>query len=146
MARGYPDFFGYSVFPFYGTWLLDFCNGVGILNAANADIHTLTHKAVIMGGTFEITYVTFDPSQNTMVLTIDGTTILTASAEQFRTYNQSQQGDDLFYCTHYNPESKIQVLSITPGISFGYEFKINMANATGAQFIVNGYLYYTNVL
>lgn len=134
------------MFPFYGTWLLDFANGVGVLNATDEDIHTLTHKSVIMGGVLEITYFTFDPSQNTITMRIDGTDIFTGSAEQLLTYNQKTKDDELFYCTFYDPNSMIQVISLTPGISFGYDFNINMANATGAQFIVNGYLYYTKVL
>ncbi len=53
MAKGYPDFFGFSMFPYYGTTNVIYRNaGVGPLDFI--DVMNLTLKGVCIGGYINI--------------------------------------------------------------------------------------------
>ena len=71
MAKGYPDFFGTSIWPKYGTPIVTMVHGVVIASGASPDLITITANGVLFDLRVEIVGLS-DLQWTRVSLSIDG--------------------------------------------------------------------------
>jgi len=142
VARGYPDFFGYSVFPFWGVHqiqgMLWGVVGVGL----NQDIFLLSLKGVVRGGSFTLD-LPDDPSNIGITLTIDGNVFGAFFLDTLLRYNFLSRDTSVFYLLHYDSDAQKYTIVLTPDISFGTEYRVNVLNAGAVNVNVFGSVIYS---
>lgn len=74
MARGYPDFFGMSVFPQYGPFQVESATGINCPNAATTQVIALAGKGVTYGGYLHLNLAQQSKNQMAVDITLDGNT------------------------------------------------------------------------
>ncbi|MBD3390735.1 MAG: hypothetical protein GF410_01855 [Chitinivibrionales bacterium] len=83
MAKGYPDWFGYSLFPKYGTVTTISVDNV-VPVADWTEIVALTGKGQIFGGALDITNLNTNRNAAAEIrVQLDGTTILNTDLRSF---------------------------------------------------------------
>jgi len=123
MAKGYPDFFGYSIFPQYGAPKI--YEGSIAAQPANTwdDLVVINAKGRILSGYFGA-YTVGDEANARFKLTVDADEWEMYSFEgMFRT--SLVKGVNFpIQCTHYNDVAGLYRFSIQPELSFVTLFKI----------------------
>jgi len=143
MARGYPDFFGVSIFPWYGAYLLS-AEITPIGAGLTVDTFVLNHKAVIMGGYFELNTV---PDLNNVNVNVfcDGTSMIDLPLITWITYNLTTPDGSLLYLIRDDREHDYVMWGINQGVSIGQSFHIQVVNLTANPITAAGRLFYANI-
>jgi len=145
MARGYPDFFGYSVFPYYGDLLEQDPMVAAVLAGDTETIFSLTHKGVVLGG-----YLYIDDSINwlwiNLRLTVDSSELISFSIESFLGINLISCPGVPINILALDMEAKGAILAFTPQISFSTEYKVEIINASVDDLVIGGGLIYTKIV
>jgi len=145
MAKGYPDYFGYSMFPFYGAPVkIDGATGL-IISTGTGNLFNVTVKGSILSGWIGVNSVDLD-SLIHMYLTIDGVEMFQTTLSSMLQNNLTKEGESLIYLTRYEPETGYYALAISKGISFSSQFKLDIYNDTTGNAFGVGILYYNNVI
>ena len=128
MARGYPDFFGHSVFPYFGpTNIID---DAGFCTGAFDQIINLTGKGVFLGATV---YINDNDDPPTGIFEI---AIRVDGGDNFRL--RTFRLDDQYYGwnfpsmgreVYWNLETREYVYLIDREISFGVSFEVLLGAA-----------------
>jgi hypothetical protein len=130
MARGYPDFFGSSVFPGYGSplsvvTLAHVINAGDDYNAVDLACKGSTGPGFIMLADC----VTIDDIA--VRVTIDGVLHFLIGLDNFFNILSPIDRNHPLALTYLNREAQRVVLSIAPGIPFGQTFVITVGNGLG---------------
>lgn len=128
MARGYPDYFGYSMFPYYGA-LLDM-DDTGVLAAgAFVDTLALAHKGMIRGG-----YLHFwggAPAINLeLTITPDGNNLGMHAVSTWMNNGWTKPEGNALYLTFYNDATQHFMLSFVPGFPFDISYSLRIENTS----------------
>ena len=128
MARGYPDYFGYSMFPSYGN-LLELEDGFGIAAGETITIMELNHKGMICGG-----YIRLEgdiPLNNYLIIPhIDGVAHVDFLAITHYNYGLHLPDGHMFYVSYLNNVDNEVVFSMSPGFPFGVSLAITIQNTS----------------
>ena len=144
MARGYPDFFGFSVFPQYGPFTEEHGAPVDILAGNTRDFFELTAKGVIYDGYHRI-YSCADPSNILINVTVDGDLIPSVSPDVLLRYNLTSEGDYLISLKEYNPELGEYIVALRRGTTFSGTFKTTIINDSAGDITVISILQWANL-
>ena len=145
MARGYPDFFGYSVFPYSGINTFQPVL-VGHIDAPGAeDIFSINVKGIVRGGFFSLQDAE-SPQIITIDATVDGVAIGGWRLDLMRGFNIQEPDLSLTYFSVYNPDLSFYALGITPEVSFGQDYSVRVQNLGAVEVIVQGALFYTWII
>jgi len=145
MARGYPDFFGYSVFPGPGIGASNIGGVVNIAPAATETLVELLVKGNIFGG-----YLYGDDlgpnGLYTIRLTIDGVNVEDCILNNLYLLNQYQDGGFLFALYYYNVEDNDWSIRVTEKVSFGFQYRLECINNDANAVNITTNLYYYRVV
>lgn len=147
MARGYPDFFGYSVFPYYGGFFYDqdsgnLASGVGFTEILRLDTKAVCHRLLLFG-TVAAAFL------NCRVqVTIDGEQFGPESIDNLLGYGVFGDKDMLLNIMYRVNNITNQYFGVRIGneISFGQSFVVEMENTTGVNMQWLTYLTYHKVI
>lgn len=143
MARGYPDYFGYSMFPYYGDLSLDDSGNVFVAAGDRDPIFELKLKGQIAGGRFYIQNLV-SPTLCRFILTVDGIEIMNWSVDDFIHYAVGNAGS-IIKAVYYNDVETIFNSSYIKDYSFGNQLKMEVDNGMAVIATVQSRLYYYNV-
>jgi hypothetical protein len=145
MARGYPDFFGYSIFPWFGVNHSQEVLTALILSGVIADVFNLPYKGVIKGGFLEFS-LGDGAGFVTLSLSVDGDTVFAFTLEYMRNKALVQSGSHLVFLKKYDPDALLFTVGFTPDISFGQEYILTAQPTGAANLAVAGELLYTRII
>ena len=145
MAKGYPDFFGYSVFPFLGVYQSQ-VQQIDVLAAfATGDIFSVTGKIIIRGGRVRCLYVPATMRFQYYEIIVDGVVVQTLYPQTMVQSNLTNFEDNIMIIREYREIQGYTTVVLTSEISVLESF-ILRAISTGANILgIAGELYYCNV-
>jgi len=138
MARGYPDFYGISIFPKYGSPTIDPAVLINCPNAATTQVFYVAGKGRIYGGSLRLVLAVGFPVACQLALLVDGVLHNTWSLSQLLEYNFTQFPDFLVHLTEYNREDDIYVLTFRDNVSFQISVEVQVINNTGGAVTATG--------
>ena len=144
MARGYPDYFGYSVFPYYGDLLNQDQLIDDILIGDTETVFELNHKGVIMGGEL-VLQSTDSPPVEWIIITIDGSEILNKLTSDFYRLNLTEQGNSIISLSTYNIDEFYRCYLFARQTTFSTHFLIQVTAGPTSNIHIHGYLNYTAI-
>lgn len=127
MARGYPDFFGYSIFPGLGTASKSESALVACPAGLTTQIFELLLKGSVIGG-WIYGNVAGGVNEHQLLLTIDGVELARIDIWTALYANEIQDEGFLFPITLWNLEDNVEQVRIAEQISFGYQYKLELDN------------------
>jgi len=145
MAKGYPDFFGYSVFPFLGVYQSQ-VQQIAVLAAfATGDIFSVTGKMIVRGGAVRCLYVPATMIFHQFQIIVDGAVVHTIDPREMLNRNITNFEDNIIIIREYRQIQGYITVALTSEISVLESF-ILRAVSTGANILgIAGELYYCNV-
>jgi len=146
MAKGYPDFFGFSTFPWYGTTARDYADLGPLATGAEHVINSLVGRGCVLGGTAFI--FTGAPMGDDLScrLYIDGALVFDEPMSYLYHYNMQRNLDSLVYLLYYAQGLQVAFVSISTNLTYMTSFDFRIYNNTGAGMNVESSLYHTTIL
>jgi len=141
MAKGYPDFFGFSMFPYYGP--IYEAHDTGTAPSGGSDtIVSVTSKGVLRAGWINCTDTDWDTSSHIDIVA-DGQTV-------FQLFFETKPDLDKAYglrvpmqWTHFSKVSGVFRAHLTVDISFQSSIALEVAQPIGASALtVYGQVFY----
>ncbi len=132
MARGYPDFFGYSIFPKYGT--AELANSFGAIGsgAGEGDMLSITGKGKLLSGFIRIimggVWV-----NNTINVYIDGIQVTTFSITDWHNYSFIHLTSAPIFLSYYNNADLYFFFIPNDNVTYGVSFRVGLVNTSGAN-------------
>ena len=143
MPRGYPDYFGQSIFPKYGVFTKE--NGTTTIAALSTDtVIKVTDKGRTYGARLHIDE-SFDVSNCVFRLVIDGTIVYDTTPAVSLKHNITEEGQAPFYLRRYDSIDNSYTLCLSKDITFEQSLEITFQNVTANSVDVEYYLYYAKV-
>lgn len=144
MGRGYPDYFGYSMFPTYGKMLRDNLPTTNIPNGSTLEAFSISSKSILQGGFIGISGSSNSP--NIFIrITIDGDVAVYQALDIMYLYNLAKMDCSLVYLLTYSPITTVYSVGFKRLIPVEYEYKIEIVNNTAYTLTVFGDLNYSNI-
>lgn len=141
MSKGYPDFFGYSMFPAYGKMSQDNLPITGITTGDTLEAFNFNNKAVIQGG-----YIGIDGSTNSpfikIRITIDGSSVFYSGLNIMFAYQLLKSESSLCYLLNYSPAYEQYAIGFKEQITVESDYKVEIVNTSGDTLTVRGDLNY----
>ena len=144
MAKGYPDFFGHSVFPQLGSFINESEGPDVIANGDTHDVFSISGKGCVYDGYHRI-YLCTDFSLTSVRLTIDGVASQWAALDTLLEYRFTQEGEYIYTLQQYCPEDQQAIIAIRDEITFATDFKSEIRNLTGFNISAVSVFYYAKV-
>jgi len=144
MAKGYPDFFGYSVFPQFGIYQVEEKGATVIPAGDSVTVFDVEGKGTIYGG-----YMFFGKTDITglitLSLTIDGFTVILPSIKTMLEAGWIGGLDLPFIVTEVNDAIPSYTVIVQANITFAEQFKITASANVTADASVNGKLFWAKL-
>jgi len=141
MARGYPDFFGYSVFSRPGNQTIHVTGNKNVAAGIEWDLITVAGRGSLIGGWIEGGTTTTPGSQWIMIY-VEGNLIESNSINTMLTYGESYDDGLLMGLNAYIPEIPVWEMRFTEGFVFNTELKIAFWNNSAGPITVNSGIWY----
>jgi len=143
MAKGYPDFFGFSTYPWYGAITRDYAERPNLATGAEHSIHAIAAKGVCLGGQFSVVLLNLNPDGVSPRLYVDGNLIFDEDLEEMFALNLTNNLDAPVYLMRYSSDLRNMALSISTNMNFNTSFALNVENLSGGNVTIYSSLYYT---
>jgi len=138
MAKGYPDFFGFSIFPQYGSFQFDVIN-VNVPNLVNTELVAVAGKGVTHSGIIEVSGTDLSLTDYFTVV-VDSTLIQYVDIEDIFPGGFTTVKDYPMTCSYWRYSDEKYKFKINSGITFRDSFAIWMVQVSGAAATVAGWL------
>jgi len=142
MAKGYPDYFGQSIWPKYGTMFRQGVISPVIIPGATGDIFSLSRKAIAYGGVIECLGLNVDVFDIVVRVQIDGSLIIQRTPNNMMDYGETGESLSPVTLSVYNKTELRFSLQVQRDISFMTNFRIYLTNTSVANLGFGGGLYY----
>ena len=146
MAKGYPDFFGFSTFPWYGTTARDYADLGPLATGAEHVINSLVGRGCVLGGTAYIMGGNPLHIDLSCRLYIDGLLVFDETIFNLHYYNMQRNLDSLVYLLYYAQGLQVAYVSISTNLTYMSSFDFRIYNNIGAGINVESSLYHTIIL
>ena len=145
MAKGYPDFFGFSTFPQFGKMLYTNINANCPGGGITTDVLSIAGKGRTYTGYFSVSLgVTNGVSFNVRVV-IDGQTYRMNNIRTDFTANIASVPDALLRLVYYVETGGSCFYTIAKDWTFAQSFIIQVTNGTGVASAVFGEFHYASI-
>lgn len=126
MARGYPDYFGQSIFPRYGDTIpVDY--GVTATAHATTQLLSLTDKGFLLSASIEINGLG-DNWSDFIKITVDGQDIPHESFSELYEQNIIHENDFIMWLTCYDINTQRYAISIIRNLQFQESLVVSYVN------------------
>ncbi len=147
MSKGYPDFFGYSIFPNYGNFQLTDSGAVIIPADSWGTIFNISAKGKIYSGYVGIQDLGLADTATIIArLTVDGDVMFSRSLDDLLNHGFVGDLDIPFSLTYYSKVNNFFVVTFPLDITFANSYKLEYFTDASAQIFVHGYLNWSRVL
>lgn len=136
MARGYPDFFGYSTFPKYGQIVLCAEESGGIGAGVTDIMFQANFKGRTYGGLFDLTCTLHAPANYTPYVIVDGVTFQSYSIQHLLNNSYNQEIGLVLQLVNYNVGDIVYSFLIKPDYTFDTHIEIGLANTSAGGLVV----------
>jgi len=126
MPRGYPDFFGFSVFAFYGAIRHSGFIAIPTPGVVETVLFTITGKGRIWGGWWNVFHATNLAAQ-TVRIYLDGVLVCSVATTAPMVYGYDKAPGNMLYGTYYRAvDNPVAHGLFVPDQTFGqtWEFRI----------------------
>ena len=144
MARGYPDFFGRSIYPKYGVLQRHEAAFMGILPGATQTILNVTAQGTT-GPSYLYATGIGDLSLLVPICYIDGARLTYRSIAVMVSENNSKGEDYVFFLRRWEPASHKVYVYLTPYINFTGSYRVDLWNQSAANVDCDMYFNYYSV-
>ena len=145
MPRGYPDFFGFSTFPYFGPVELQHRMNSPVAGGGRELEFELLTKSIIRAGYLHITGQDA-PITGILDLSIDDLpgwfTISLAALRESFIYHKEW----FFYLTEYSPVDELYTIAFRGDTTIGQTFRLYYENGGAGAATLDGYLWYTEII
>lgn len=145
MARGYPDFFGFSIFPFYGVLYRTPVAAIGPILNVETDLVEITGKGILTAG--QITGVDVAINANPwLAIYVDGGEVFATTMEGLYAGGWLPGVKQLMVLNYKAVADRTRIVHFPLQIPFGQSLRITCRDnaAVGVNFVA--YLYYYQIL
>ena len=144
MASGYPDFFGLSVFPNYGSSTYK-QGGVPVSGAVSQQIFAISGKGILIGGIVYIDDTDFDDDALFYVL-VDSQYLPVITVADYLKYNLYESSKVPLAMLYYNPSIGRVCFSFSLSLTFQSVIGLYVIPNSAGVYSVNYLVYYTPIL
>ena len=141
MARGYPDYFGQSMWPKYGAPLMDSAEGIGIANLATETLHSIAAQGVLYDLTVQILGGSSIEGA-VFYLKIDGEEITRWVASSLYERFYQITGSEVIVVEMIDFETRTMIVRLRRELPFHSSVVLTVYNGTGDTVLVRSYLVY----
>jgi len=145
MAKGYPDFFGFSIFPQYGSFSVEDLPVEIIADGDNFDIINVLGKGVVHSGDLTLS-CDGNPLGISIQISIDGQDLAQEAPPWLLRHGFGPGVDTPIICTEYDPSQGRYTIVLHTNVSFVTSFIVNVKNNSGENCVTYGYLYWSKVV
>jgi len=145
MSRGYPDFFGFSTFPYFGPVELQHRMTSPVAGGGRELEFELTTKSIIRGGYLHITGQD-DPLTGLLDLSIDDVPGWWTSSLAALRESVVEHKEWFLYLTEYAPVDEIYTIAFRGDTTIGQTFRLYYENGGAGAADLDGYLWYTEII
>ena len=146
MAKGYPDFFGFSSFPWYGSTQLSYVSELNIANLATQELSNISGKGVLLNGNIRIRSAELKPDLIDLSLYIDNVMIFSKDLYWIFYRNFTSNLDAPIYVTFYSDYAKEYWFSVSTNMNYQDGVKLEVTNLSGGLIDAFSWIYYTRIL
>lgn len=126
MARGYPDFFGFSVFPFHGISYRAEHPAAAVAAGAETTLIEIAGKGILFSGYVVVSGVAAINARS--LIYVDGNRISEQTPHNALLTNTASGYPDLQVISEYDVISNHYTLLMIKEITFGYQFKLTISD------------------
>lgn len=148
MARGYPDFFGMSVFPQYGPFQVDAAIAVNCPDSAITQVIALAGKGVTYGGYLQLIIAQLVKNQMSVIVTLDGNAFTQDIPGPGATYLNDRQFNRFLRLFEYSWDGTngIVAYEIAEGFTFNATLVIEVSNNNGIALAAQSNIWWAQVV
>jgi len=141
MGRGYPDFFGFSIYPFYGVLLDEAIDLTPQILGDRTSLVVITGKGLI---TALALYCYFDVagSNPEVDLYVDGDLIFGMNLSGMQQQGFSGGANHLMDLGFYDPDFNYSIVNLSKEVPFGQSFEVKGRDAEALGVKFSGHLWY----
>jgi hypothetical protein len=143
MPRGYPDFFGMSIFSKYGV-LVRAPFGLADADAVAHTVLTVTGKGIISSGYLTVSGPT-NPTGLTVLLNVDSGQLTSGLFNNNFGFKGWLMNSLSLAVVQYNTIDGVYSMAIRPGITYDTGFSLIVQNATGGNSSWSGEVCYQSI-
>lgn len=144
MSKGYPDYFGFPMFPTLGNYTQQY-----VYKANKSDsvisMFDLQSKGITQGGYIYFTGVE-DPVNVKMGITIDGYRFIDEAINNLMTFSQIHNDNGLIGLTKFSPSEELFNCVFSSGITFKDQYKLDIINPMNYIITIGSSLFYSIIL
>lgn len=144
MSRGYPDFFGQSVFTKYGQFYHDYDDNMGIVDGENYEFIEILGKGMIYSQMLYFTNVS-NPALAYLGFEIDGLTAMEYYFNDFIVKGLTGLSDFQINAMRYDTSGQVFSFALKGGFTFDFQFRSYVKNETGFNIKGRSVLNYSSV-
>ena len=146
MGKGYPDFFGFSIFPQFGAYQFTDSGAIIVAAGTYGTLFDIDSKGKIYTGYVSIqTLGLADTATIYLEMTVDGQRIDSQSIDEMLQINFRGSLDVPFVLTDYNRKTNYYTIVLQSDLSFSQSVKLRIYTDPTAQIFVHGYLVWAKV-
>ena len=144
MAKGYPDFFGFSMFPYHGTSFID--SALHVVSPGDIDtLVSLDFKGIVTGGHLHIQVVASDQLYQ-VNLTVDGSLICEVEGLNEQWVDNALLTGAPMRTILRSYQLKTANIELAGAVSFQSEYKLSLWNNDPTRDVTcNSRLYYHHI-
>jgi len=148
MARGYPDFFGFSVFPQYGPFQVQVAAGVNCPNGATTQVITIAGKGATYGGYLHLSIAQLVKNQMSVDLDLDGNVFTQDIPGPGVIYYNDRQFMRFLRLFEYSWDgaTSIAAYEIAKDFTFGVNLTISVTNNNGIALTAQSNIWWAQVV
>ena len=148
MARGYPDFFGQSIFPKYGKPELEGMTGIKATGLDWKYVFQTDSKGRSYGGYFHVKGISGLRTGYKLRYTIDGSVYTGRTVEEELDYGFQFNDSHLFFLTRWAQDDINQNIchAFTKDWTWEQSLFVEMQNTSGVNLTVIGYFQWAKVI
>jgi len=141
----YPDWFGVSIFPRRGEYLVQKAAAVAIPAGTKKSLAVVFNKGSIFGGSFTFKSLMGPIITARLVVTVDDQEIFNHSFFELLIDGVVAGVKAPIVLTSYIYRSYSAAIGIVDGIDFIVDYDISLDNITAIDMVANGDLYYARI-
>lgn len=145
MARGYPDFFGFSIFPYYGTLYREVIALTDLIDADEVSLTTISGKGILAAGNITMLESVAGAIPELRIY-VDGELSAGSGRDAMITNGWFGANTQLMELISWTYPEGAAVASFPREIQFGQSFELRGRDQAGLGCKFGGNLYYYKIL
>ena len=144
MPRGYPDYFGQSIFPKYGSLKVATGSGISLPNGVEKTVVSISGKGQVYSGFMSISG-TVSPVNTSCRVYVDNNLIFAQTIKNMLDHGFTLPDTTLLYVREYNTTNNYALIVVMKGITFEVNFVLKALATASATLSGSGNIYWYEI-